>query len=76
MCDPDGFEGRGVVLSKIEDDRLWVEMPNGHRVVAVTAKKSNFELSEVQTGDTVAVFFSPSDMARGTILKKMDIGIL
>jgi translation initiation factor IF-1 len=76
MCDPDGFEGRGIVLSQIEDDRLWVEMPNGHRVVAVKAKKSNFELSQVQTGDTVAVFFSPSDMARGTILNKMDIGIL
>jgi len=69
MCDPDGFEGRGVVLSKIADDRLWVEMPNGHRAVAVNIKKSKFDLSEIQPGDKVAVFFSPSDMARGTILK-------
>jgi len=44
-------------------------MPNGHRVVAVNAKKSKFELSEIQPGDKVAVFFSPSDMARGTILE-------
>lgn len=76
MCDPDAFEGKGIVLSKIDENRLWVEMPNGHRVVGVTLKNSNFELSEVRTGDTVAIFFSPSDMARGTISKKMDIGIL
>jgi translation initiation factor IF-1 len=73
MCDPDAFESRGVILSRIDDNRLWVEMSNGHRVVAVTVNKSNFDLSEVQTGDKVAVFFSPSDLARGTILKKMDI---
>lgn len=72
MCDPDAFEGTGIVLDHIGEGRLWVEMPNGHRVVALTAKKSNFKLSDIKTGDTVAIFFSPSDMARGTILEKMD----
>jgi len=72
MCDPDTFEGRGIVLKKLGDDRLVVRMPNGHEVFAVVPKKSNFELSEVQLGDTVAIFFSPADMARGTISRKMD----
>jgi translation initiation factor IF-1 len=42
-------------------------MPNGHQAVGVVPKKSNFKLSEVKEGDKVAIFFSPADMARGTI---------
>lgn len=68
MCDPDAFEGRGIVLRKIGHDRVIVEMPNGHQVFGVVPKKSNFTLSEVNIGDRIAIFFSPADMARGTIL--------
>jgi hypothetical protein len=31
-------------------------------------KKSKFKLSEVNIGDKIAIFFSPADMARGTII--------
>jgi hypothetical protein len=31
-------------------------------------KKSKFKLSEVKVGDKIAIFFSPADMARGTIV--------
>jgi translation initiation factor IF-1 len=39
MRDPDAFESRGIVLSKLGDDRLLVEMPNGHHVFGVVPKK-------------------------------------
>jgi len=68
MRDPDAFESRGIVLSKLGDDRLLVEMPNGHRIFGVVPKKSKFKLSEVNIGDKIAIFFSPADMARGTII--------
>jgi len=68
MRDPDAFESRGIVLSKLGDDRLLVEMPNGHHVFGVVPKKSKFKLSEVNIGDRIAIFFSPADMARGTII--------
>ena len=68
MRDPDAFKSRGIVLSKLGDDRVIVEMPNGHHVFGVVPKKSNFKLSEVKVGDKIAIFFSPADMARGTIV--------
>jgi translation initiation factor IF-1 len=43
-------------------------MPNGHRIFGVVPKKSKFKLSEVNIGDKIAIFFSPADMARGTII--------
>jgi translation initiation factor IF-1 len=43
-------------------------MPNGHHVFGVVPKKSKFKLSEVNIGDKIAIFFSPADMARGTII--------
>lgn len=68
MCDPDAFESRGVVLSKLDEDRVVVEMPNGHQAIGVVPKKSKFKLSEINVGDKIAIFFSPADMARGTIV--------
>jgi translation initiation factor IF-1 len=55
-------------LSKLGDDRVIVAMPNGHHAVGVVPKKSKFKLSEVKVGDKIAIFFSPADMARGTIV--------
>jgi len=68
MRDPDAFESRGIVLSKLGDDRVIVAMPNGHHAVGVVPKKSKFKLSEVKVGDKIAILFSPADMARGTIV--------
>jgi len=45
-----------------------VAMSNGHHAVGVVPKKSKFKLSEVKVGDKIAIFFSPADMARGTIV--------
>ena len=72
MCDPDGFEASGIVVKAVAKGRFLIEMPNGHQAFGVVQKKIKFELSELKTGDKVAVFFSPADMARATILRKMD----
>jgi translation initiation factor IF-1 len=68
MCDPDGFEDKGIVLRKIGEERLLIKMPNGHLVIGVLPKKTKLELSGIRSNDKVAVFFSPADMSRGTIL--------
>jgi translation initiation factor IF-1 len=49
-----------------------VERPNGHWVYGVIKKKTKIELSGLKTGDKVAIFFSPADMARGIILRKLE----
>ena len=72
MRDPDGFEGYGTILELLEKDRFLVEMPNGHRVYGVIQKKTKIDVSGLKTGDKVAIFFSPADMARGIILRKLE----
>jgi translation initiation factor IF-1 len=44
MCDPDGFEDKGIVLRKIGEERLLIKMANGHLVIGVLPKKNKIRI--------------------------------
>lgn len=59
--------GEGTVTEPHSEGRFWVEMPNGHRVLAHWSKKLRQDHIHLLPGDKVMLELSAYDLSRGRI---------
>jgi translation initiation factor IF-1 len=64
----DAIAIEGIVIEVIGNGLFRIELANGHRVLAHTARKDKARLSGVVLGDRVRLEMSPFDMSEGQIV--------
>ena len=58
----------GTVREALPDAKFWVELDNGHRVLAHVSGKMRMHFIRILPGDKVTVELSPYDLTRGRII--------
>jgi translation initiation factor IF-1 len=67
MSKQDVIEVEGTVLEPLPNAMFWVELANGHRVLAHVSGKIRMNFIRILPGDKVTVELSPYDLTRGRI---------
>jgi translation initiation factor IF-1 len=67
MARKDVIEVEGRVVELMPNSRLWVELPNGHRLLAHISGKMRLRFIRILPGDKVMVEMSPYDLTKGRI---------
>jgi translation initiation factor IF-1 len=67
MSKQDVIEVEGTVLEPLPNAMFWVELANGHRVLAHVSGKIRMNFIRILPGDRVTVELSPYDLGRGRI---------
>jgi translation initiation factor IF-1 len=62
------IEAEGVVTEAVGNDRFWLELENGHRLLAHPTRRTRTELGEVRVGDCLRVQVSPFDLSKGRLV--------
>tara|TARA_B100001146_G_C15752690_1_gene252353 strand:- start:160 stop:414 length:255 start_codon:yes stop_codon:yes gene_type:complete len=62
-----GLEIEGTVSESLPNAMFWVDLANGHRVLAHASGKIRVHFIRVLPGDKVLVELSPYDLTRGRI---------
>lgn len=57
----------GTVLEMLPDNRFWVELDNGHKLLAYVSGRMKQAHIRVLAGDRVTVEISPYDLSKGRI---------
>ena len=68
MSGDGGIEAEGRVVNVIGNGRFWIELENGHRLLAHPTRRTRTELSEVRVGDCLRVQVSPFDLSKGRLV--------
>jgi len=61
----------GVVTQALPNAFFWVELENGHKVLAHISGKMRLYYIRVASGDRVTVELSPYDLTRGRIIQRL-----
>ncbi|MBI5560596.1 MAG: translation initiation factor IF-1 [Deltaproteobacteria bacterium] len=61
------IEVEGTVVETLPNAMFWVELANGHRVLAHVSGKMRMHFIKILPGDKVVVELSPYDLTRGRI---------
>jgi translation initiation factor IF-1 len=67
MAGKDAIEVEGRVVEALPKCLFWVELANGHRLLAHASGKSRRTARGLSAGDVVRVQVSPFDLSRGCI---------
>jgi translation initiation factor IF-1 len=67
MSKQDVIEVEGTVLEPLPNAMFWVELANGHKVLAHVSGKIRMNFIRILPGDRVTVELSPYDLTRGRI---------
>ena len=67
LAKEDAIEMEGTVLEPLPNAQFWVELENGHRVLAHISGKMRMHYIRILPGDKVTVALSPYDLNRGRI---------
>ena len=67
MAKKEAIEVEGKVVEALPNAVFWVELGNGHRVLAHVSGKIRLNFIRVLNGDRVLVELSPYDLGRGRI---------
>jgi translation initiation factor IF-1 len=67
MPKKDNIEVEGVVVEPLPNAMFWVELSNGHKVLAHISGKIRLHYIRILPGDRVLVELSPYDLTRGRI---------
>ncbi|MBM2826116.1 MAG: infA [Dehalococcoidia bacterium] len=67
MAKKEAIEVEGKVVEALPNAVFWVELANGHRVLAHVSGKIRLNFIRVLNGDRVLVELSPYDLGRGRI---------
>ncbi|MDR1206038.1 MAG: translation initiation factor IF-1 [Peptococcaceae bacterium] len=67
MSKQDVIEVEGTVLEPLPNAMFWVELANGHKVLAHVSGKIRMNFIRILPGDRVTVELSPYDLSRGRI---------
>ncbi|GAA3993470.1 MULTISPECIES: translation initiation factor IF-1 [Streptomyces] len=62
-----GIEVVGTIVESLKDAKFWVELENGHKVLAHISGKLRKHYIKILPQDTVTVELSPYDLTRGRI---------
>ncbi len=65
------IEVEGRVVEALPNAMFWVELDNGHRVLAHLGGKLRVHFIRILPGDRVKVELSPYDLKRGRIVYRM-----
>jgi translation initiation factor IF-1 len=67
MAREDAIDAVGKIVEVLSDKLYWVELVNGHRLLAHVSgrRRSNFE--RMSLGDVVEIRMSPYDLSKGCI---------
>ncbi len=66
----DLVEIEGTVVASLPNTLFWVELPNGHRVLAHVAPKLKGTVTGLAAGDKVTMKMTPFDFSKGCIVKQ------
>ncbi|MEW6305154.1 MAG: translation initiation factor IF-1 [Verrucomicrobiota bacterium] len=66
MAGSDAIRIEGVVLEALPNSVFWVELPNGHRVIARLPRR--LQPMALVAGGKVVLEMSPADMSAGRIV--------
>lgn len=67
MAKEEGIEVEGKVLEALPNAMFWVELANGHKVLAYISGKMRKHFIRILPGDRVQMELSPYDLTRGRI---------
>ena len=67
MAKKDAIEVEGRVVELLPNTMFWVELPNGHRVLAHISGKMRLHFIRILPGDKVLLQMSPYDLTKGRI---------
>lgn len=67
MSGDGGIEAEGRVVNVIGNGRFWIELENGHRLVAHATRQTRTNLGQVVEGSPLRVTVSPADLSKGRI---------
>ncbi len=62
------IEAEGVVTGIVGNGRFWLELENGHRLLAHPTRRTRTELGGVKMGDHLRVHVSPFDLSKGRLV--------
>jgi len=72
MPKKEAIEVEGKVVEPLPNAMFWVELPNGHRVLAHISGKMRMHYIRILPGDRVLIELSPYDLTRGRITYRLD----
>lgn len=61
------IETEGVVMEALPNAMFWVQLDNGHKVLAHVSGKMRMHFIRILPGDRVKLELSPYDLTRGRI---------
>ena len=67
MSKDDVIEMEGKVIEALPNAMFQVELPNGHRIMALISGKMRMNFIRIYPGDKVTIELSPYDLTRGRI---------
>jgi len=67
MSKEDAIEVEGRVVEVLPNAMFWVELDNGHKVMAHISGKMRMHYIKILRGDRVKMELSPYDLTRGRI---------
>ncbi|HWY77420.1 MAG TPA: translation initiation factor IF-1 [Verrucomicrobiae bacterium] len=68
MARGDAIEVEGAVVQVLPHGVYWVELPNGHRVLAHWRGKARRNPVALAAGDRVRLEMTPFDLSKGAII--------
>ena len=68
MSKADAIEIEGIVVEKLPNATFWVELENGHKVLAHISGKLRMNFIRILPGDKVTIELSPYDLSKGRII--------
>ena len=72
MPKKEAIEVEGTVIEALPNAMFWVELANGHRVLAHISGRMRMHYIRILPGDRVLIELSPYDLSRGRITYRMD----
>jgi translation initiation factor IF-1 len=75
MTKEEMLEFEGLVIETLPDDRVRVQMDNGHTIVAYTAGRMKRNRIRMIAGDRVTVEMTPYDLNKGRVVFRHKTGL-
>ena len=73
MARKDAIQVEGRVVEKLPKSLFWVELANGHRLLAHLPGRSRRLAEGISTGDVVSLDVSPFDLSKGCVTRYNDL---
>ena len=71
MPKKEAIEVEGTVVEALPNAVFWVELANGHKVLAHISGKMRLHYIRILPGDKVLIELSPYDLSRGRITYRL-----